>query len=101
MPITYNGTNITGVLYNGNSVTTVIFNGTTVFTTVATYEWVFVDVYSSDPNAEIYYEGNGSGGNISGMINELSMEYPPEDYVSLTVTYYDFDDGYYYLFIAE
>jgi hypothetical protein len=37
MPITYNGTSITGVRYNGSSVTTVIFNGTTVFTSQTNY----------------------------------------------------------------
>jgi hypothetical protein len=98
MPITHNGTNITAVTFNGTTITTVVFNGTTVFTAV---QWVFVDSYSSDPFADLTYEGDGSGGNITGMINTLNTEYPPGDYEGLTVSYYAFDDDLYYLFSAD
>jgi uncharacterized repeat protein (TIGR02543 family) len=69
--------------------------------TAVTTEWYFVDVYSSDPGfQEFVYEGNGSGGNISGMINELTFLYPPEDYIGLYIAYYDIDDGQFYIFEA-
>jgi hypothetical protein len=101
MPITHNGTNIASVVFNGTTVTTVIFNGTTVFTAV-TAEWYFVDVYSSNPGFQDFdYEGNGSGGNISGMINELTLTFPPDDYNGLYVAYYDYDDGQFYIFAAN
>lgn len=66
------------------------------------YAWVFVDVYSSDPGTwDLYYEGNGSGGNISGMISELTAEYDPEVNSGLYAVYYDLYDTQYYLFVAE
>ena len=65
------------------------------------YEWVFVDSYSSDPGTwDLYYEGDASNGNITGMINELTLEYPPEDYFGLYAVYYDTSNFTYYLFEA-
>jgi hypothetical protein len=63
------------------------------------YEWVFVDEYSSDPGfQDLNYTGFGSNGLIAGMINELTLEYPPEDYIGFYVVYYDTSNDLYYLF---
>jgi hypothetical protein len=102
MPITFNGTNITAINFNGYGglVNTVVFNGTTVFTSAAT--WEFVEVYSSDPGfQDIFYEGDGSGGNITGMINEMNSLYDPAIYSGLYLVYYDTYDGQYYFFVTN
>jgi hypothetical protein len=67
--------------------------------TAIVYEWVFVDAYSSDPETwDLYYEADASNGNITGMINELTIEYPPEEYPGFYAVYYDTSNFTYYLF---
>jgi hypothetical protein len=63
------------------------------------YEWVFVDEYSSDPGfQDLDYTGNASGGDITGMKNELTQEYPPGDYIGFYAVYFDTSTDLYYLF---
>jgi hypothetical protein len=64
------------------------------------YEWVFVDEYSSDPGFQdsLDYTGNASGGDIIGMKNELTQEYPPGDYIGFYAVYFDTSTDLYYLF---
>jgi hypothetical protein len=66
----------------------------------AIYEWVFVDDYSSDPgfSGSLDYTGNASGGDTTGMKNELTEEYPPGDYIGFYAVYYDTSTDLYYLF---
>jgi hypothetical protein len=63
------------------------------------YEWVFVDSYSSDPGTQdLDYSGNASNGSIIGMINELTVAYPPENYQGSYAVYLDTSNDTYYLF---
>ena len=65
----------------------------------AIYEWVFVDVYSSDPGfQDLNYIGDAGGGDTAGMKDELTQEYPPGDYIGFYAVFFDTSDGLYYGF---
>jgi hypothetical protein len=101
MPITYNGTSITGVNFNGTTITTVVFNGTTVFTTVAaTYDWVFYATSSSSTDYSYSWYFEGPSDDLADMNEIITNDLDPQEYEGDFAVYFCTSDTTYYFFEA-
>jgi hypothetical protein len=64
-----------------------------------TYEWFFIDYYSSEPGIEDFFYA-GFESDIPSMASELESIFSFEDYLGYYVLYYSYPNGYYYLFYS-
>lgn len=97
MPISHNGTTLTGIVFNGTTVTTVVFNGTTVFTS-ANRVWTRIDGTDSQGGFAADYNLTGDESNDADMIANCENNYQANSYPNATINYYNTAYGYYTLF---